>query len=570
MAPQLNHPSEQLESVLGLSPEGRLWRILMSEKKDIWVVIIYGICAGLFSLIVPVAIQSVVNTISFGSMLQPVFVLTFLVLVMLSFGAVMRTMQNFVMEIIQQRIFARIAMDLAYRIPRVRIDVYDDNQGAELVNRFFDVLIVQKSAAVIILDGIAILLQTLLGMVLLAFYHPYLLAFDCLLIISIGFVFFGLGKNAVKTSILESKAKYAVAAWLEELARNPFSFKSYGGSQYASYRCDELTATYLEARKTHFAILLRQIVGSTSIQVISSALLLALGGCLVIQRQLTLGQLVASELVVTSVVAGFAKFAKYLETYYDLVAAADKLGYLVDLPLESKAGETLSASHTAAASIQLKNVSFNYQNQKSSLQDIHLNIPSGSRVAILGNNGSGKSTLASVIFGLRRPTQGVVEIDGMDLRNVNLEELRADMSFIRGVEIFDATILENIRMKRPEITVEEVRATLESLDLLEGINALPEGMLTHLSGSQCPLSSGQMQRLMLARAIVGKPRLLILDESLDNIDDQAHDKVMSVLFDKKSPWTLLLTTHNLEVVSFCDHFYFLSGGKIQEGRAFLK
>jgi putative ABC transport system ATP-binding protein len=300
---------------------------------------------------------------------------------------------------------------------------------------------------------------------------------------------------------------------------------------------------------------------------------------------LTLGQLVASELIVTTVVAGFAKFGKYLETYYDLVAAADKLGYLLDLPLEQSLGpEALSGLSTdprydpcqdlkaskQPASVKLKGVTFQYHKQVQSLSEVDLEIKPGARVAILGDNGSGKSTLTSLIFGLRKPDRGRVEIDGIDLREVQIEKLRCQMAFVRGVEIFDGSILENVRMNRPEIQIKDVRDTLDQLGLLESITALPDGVFTRLSGSQSPLSAGQMQRLMLARAIVGKPRLLILDESLDNIDEGAHDKIIDVLFDHQAPWTLILTTHNIEIVSFCDQVYFLTKGKIREGRVLLK
>jgi ABC-type bacteriocin/lantibiotic exporter with double-glycine peptidase domain len=173
-----------------------------------------------------------------------------------------------------------------------------------------------------------------------------------------------------------------------------------------------------------------------------------------------------------------------------------------------------------------------------------------------------------LLFGLRRPDKGSVEIDGMDLREISLEKIRSQVAFVRGVEVFDGTILENVRVNRSHIELKEVRETLASIGLLEGITALPEGLMTRLSGGgQSPLSAGQTQRLMLARAIVGKPRLLILDESLDSIDANAHDKVLDVLFNRTAPWTLILTTHNADLTRYCDEVYYLREGKILSGRA---
>ena len=547
------------------APQDSLWKILWSEQKDLWVVIIYGVFAGILSLAVPIAVQTLVNTIGFGSMMQPIVVLTTLVLIILGFAGALRAMQSFVMEIIQQRIFARIAIDLAYRLPRVRIESFDSNQSIDLVNRFFDVLVVQKSAAIIILDGIAIILQTSLGMILLAFYHPYLLAFDFLLAAGMLFVIFPLGKEAISTSIDESISKYQVAAWLQELVRNPLTFRSTGGPEIALKRTDQLTAEYIHHRRDHFQILLRQIIGSVLVQVIASTLLLGLGGWLVIQRQLTLGQLVASELVVTLVVAGFTKFGKYLETYYDLVAAADKLDHLLNLPLEKQGGESLPhlSQQTEPASVRMRGVTFQYQKGVKSLSELNLEIKKGSRVGVLGSNGSGKSTLVSLVYGLREPEIGTIEIDGVDLREISLEKMRLHIGFVRGVEIFHGTIFENVSLQRPHVTLQDVREVLDSLGLLDYVTSLPEGLMTSMVGHP-PLSAGQIQRLMIARAIVGKPRLLILDESLDSIDAESYPRVLDVLFNPAAPWTLILTTHNEAISSRCDEVYVLQGGKMRK------
>ncbi len=200
-----------------------------------------------------------------------------------------------------------IVTDLGYRLPRVHVESFDRNHGPELVNRFFDVLTVQKAGATLLHDGIAVILQTMIGLLILAFYHPLLLAFEVVLVISITFVLFVLGRGGVRTAIIESKAKYAVAASLEEIARHPLSFKQAGGPELARGRADALAASYVEARRKHYRVVFRQIVSSLAMQVFAATVLLTLGGWLVIHGQLTLGQLVAAELIVSIVLASFAK-----------------------------------------------------------------------------------------------------------------------------------------------------------------------------------------------------------------------------------------------------------------------
>ncbi len=447
------------------TPTERLFGLLRGEARDLWVVVIYAVGVGLLSLVVPVATGSLVNTISFGTVIQPLVVLTFLVLVALSFEGLMRALQFWVVEVLQRRVFVKVALDLARRLPRVHATAFDRAHGPELVNRFFDVLTVQKTAATL----------------LLAFYHPILLAFDAVLVLGMLVILFPLGRGAIDTSVQESKAKYAVAAWLEEVARLTHAFRGGGAADFAEQRADQLAQRYLEARSSHFAIVLRQHVGSLAFKAILSAALLGVGGWLVIQRGLTIGQLAAAELVVTAVVAGMTKFAKQLESWYDLVTAADKLGHLTDLPLERTDGHSVPELTPRGARLELRGVSFSHDARAEVLRDVSMGLAPGARVAIIGRSGSGKSTLADLVTGRRSPVKGNVFIEGADLRELSLDAVRAVVSVVRTIEVFEGTVAENVSVGRAGVTPERVRRALASLRLEDAIACLPDGVNTALS-----------------------------------------------------------------------------------------
>ncbi len=299
-------------------------------------------------------------------------------------------------------------------------------------------------------------------------------------------------------------------------------------------------------------ILLRQFVFALVLQVAASTTLLALGGFLVIQEQLTLGQLVAAEIVVTLVVASLTKLNKQLESYYDLLAAVDKLGHLLELPLERQTGEAHQA-RTKGAALRIHNVSFAYEpGRRLVLDGFELDIQPGERLAIVGPNGAGKSTLVDLLFGTRTPTSGHITIDGTDIRDLRLQSLREHVAIVKGIEIFDGTILENVRMGRDEMAIAEVRRALTAVGLLVDVLDLPEGLNTRLGTGGTPLSLGQCERLMLARAIAGQPRLLILDEVLDDMDREVRSEVMPAIFGKEALWTLVVVSHSQEVAQLCD------------------
>ncbi len=552
-------PLEELKSLADrtLSPYERLRALLRAERSTLWVAIIYSIVIGLLTLVVPVAVQSLVNTVAFGSVLQPVVVLTLFVFMALGFSTAMNGLRAYVVELLQRSVFARVTQDFTHRLLRVNAEAFDRYHGPEVVNRFFDVVTVQKAAATLLIDGLTILMQTIIGMILVALYHPILLAYDFLLIVSMLFIIFVLGRGAVYTAIKESKAKYAVEAWLEQIAAHLIAFKSPGGAAHAVEHSRHLLEHYLEYREKHFTVLLRQIVGSFALQAIASSILLGIGGYLVISRQLTLGQLVAAELVVTLMVSGFTKFGKHLEVYYDLLAALDKLGNVVDLPLEREGGEAHIGGQ-GPLSLQLRQLRY----RQLSVQSYDL--AAGQSLGLMGHNGCGKSTLADLLYGLREPESGVITLDGVDLRDLPLSELRKHVSLVREIEIFPGTLLDNVRLGQ-DLSHDQVRELLNRVGLLDEIQLLPQGLNTELHPSGRPLSRVQASRLMIARAIAGHPRMLILDDALDQIDRvQEREEVCRILFDPAASWTLICVTERPDLLARCKRLAVLECGDLRD------
>ena len=388
--PQLQVPSDEHHG--HDSPLKRFLSILRPEWNDIWIVLVFAFFAGVLGLATPIAVEALVNTVAFGRLLQPVVVLALLLFGFLAFGGAMRALQTIVVEIIQRRLFARVAADLAFRLPRVRQDTLDDRDGPELVNRFFDVVTIQKVTAYLLLDGSAIVLTTLVGMVVLAFYHPWLLGFDLVLLATVVSGVLLLGRGAVRTGIDESKYKYQLAAWLEDVIRCHRTFKLDGSVTFATDRTNYLTSRYLSARRDHFRVLLRQIVLLLGLQAVAGTILLGFGGWLVIQGQLTLGQLVAAELIVAIILGALAKLGKHLEGYYDVMAAVDKLGYLFRLPLERSNG-LLQMPPADELSVKLTEVNYELNDRAVFRNNLSLEIREGERVGGNGRSRGGQEYL---------------------------------------------------------------------------------------------------------------------------------------------------------------------------------
>jgi putative ABC transport system ATP-binding protein len=537
-----------------ISPVRRFLGLMRPEMPDVWTIIIFSLITGLLYLALPLAVNALVSNVAFGTQsgpfLQALLVLATVLLICLTIAAALRGLQYYVVEVIQRRLFVRMTADLSYRIPRINLRSIDGIHAPELVNRFLDVVTMQKNTSLLLLTGINLVLSTIIGMIVLGFYHPFLLAFSLILLTILSFIIFVLGRGAVASSIAESLCKYGVVGWLEELARCPRLFKGPGGYQLASGRADDLARAYLDARRLHFKILMGQITGLLVLEVIASAALLTVGGWLVINQQLTLGQLVASEIIVTAIVASISKLGKQFEAWYDTLAAVDKLGHLVDLEIEREDGDSPLRLESGAR-VQVADVAFEYTTGKPVFSKVNFCLEPGERVALFGSQGSGSTTMLDLLHGLRVPSEGHIIIDQLDLRGWYLECLRSQVTLIRGTDLVTGSVADNVRLGHPEVSIYEVNSALNRVGLLQDVLDLPNGIHSNLLAGGLPLSSRQRIRLLIARALVSRPRLLLLDEILDGLDKEALAELSSILLDPSQNWTVLISTREEAVINRC-------------------
>lgn len=544
-------------------PWSRLRAFMRLERRELWVVVIYAVVIGAMTLATPVAVQAVVNTVAFGAVLQPLVVLSLLLLAGLSFSALLRALEAFVVEVLQRRLFVRVAEDFGRRVPALDPRVHDSTHVPELINRFFDVVTIQKAGASLLLDALSLSLQMLIGLLLLAFYHPLLLAFGAVLMVILALVIWA-GRGATGAAALESTAKYATVAWLEDVARLPTVFRSARAAEHASRRTDALCRDYLRARRDHYRILLRQIVGGLGLQVFAMVSLLGVGGWLVIERQLTLGQLVAAELVIGAVANGFSKLGKHLEKVYDVVIGVEKLGRVIDLSPERRGGEAPRGQ--GPASLALRNASVT-RGGRALLKAANLSIAQGEHVLLRGGAASGKSTLLDALMGVGGAVEGAVLFDGIDLRRADLAAVRDQIVCVRSPEWVAGTVSENLCLGLGARSETSLRASLEAVGLAEAINALPKGLDTLMMPSGAPLSQSQVRRLMLARALAARPRVLLLDGALDRLGlpEQQQQNLLDTIFGAEAPWTVVVVSDEPAVAARCLRTVSIVGAGLEEG-----
>lgn len=525
-----------------IPPIDRILDLIQNEKKDLITLVYLSFGYSLLAVGTPIAIQVLVNNVSMGGVMQPLIITSIILFGLLIISGVIFALEAYVVELIERRLFVNTAMRVAKKTQGAQISIYDRHNPVELVNRFFDVTTVQKSTATMLTVGLMASLQIIIGSLVIVFYSLYFAIIIAALFLFFWFMLRVLGKNAEQTAIDESEAKYATASWLETIPGNFYLFKFYNGLELAETRTNALVCDYLNKRTKHFTHLFKQLFGAVIFYAFIATAMLLVGGMLVVNSQINLGQFVAAELIFFGILAAFIRITALLSDYYDILAAVHKIGVLDDLPQEEIKNNqtTLDALQTIA----VEEISFPYNERITAVQNISFSLSKGNSLAIMGTSGKGKSTIVDLITGLRNPNQGQIEYNGIDLRQINLHTLRRVIGIAKEVEVFEGSIINNIRLENNNISMHEINDVLDNLGLADDFSKLERGLDTQLTGFGAPLSTTQLQRLMLARAIATKPELLIVDGLIDNLSQKQTKIVIDYLKIVKQNCMLILTTRS--------------------------
>ncbi len=564
----LNHDQEAREP---LTPFERLTQLLHADRRDIELVYLYAVLVGLFSLTVPLAVQGLTQLVQGGLLLQPVVLLIVFAIVGTLITGAIQLLQESVVERIQQRVFARLAFEFAYLVPRIRFEAAQQANLPLQMNRFFEAVLIQKALAKLLLDVPTATLQVLFGLALLSFYNPSFIVFALLLLGGVYVIFRLTFPRGLETSIMESKFKYTVLEWLQAMARSIAAFKFSTRSTLPIERMDSHVANYLKYRRKHFRVLITQSMSMIVFKTLLTGALLILGTTLVVDRSLTLGQFVAAELVIVTVLAGVEKLIRSLATIYDVLTSVDKVGHVMDLPVEEIRGLQLPTSESGLA-IQARELSFTYPDQLApTLSGIDLDIPSGARVGITGVDGSGQTTLLRVLGALHDGFGGTLTYDGVTLRSMNRAALREQIGQVLSTtDLFDGTIEDNISVGRRFVDRAAVLKALRDVDVDEFVQAMPEGILTMITNGGTNLSAAVASKLLVAQGIVGSPRLLLLDDFFQNLADEYRTRLIRLLMDRRASHTVIAVSHDPEFLAACDLIIVMESGRIRESGSYAE
>lgn len=539
----------------------RFYALLNLEKKEITRVYFYAVLSGFILLSLPLGIQAIINLLFGGTLSTSLIVLIGIVILGAFLNGVLQINQMKIIEQIQQRVFTRLTFAYAYRIPKINLLSIDSYYLPELVNRFFDTSTLQKGFSKLLIDFPTASIQIIFGLLLLSFYHPVFLVFAVVITLLSILLFKLTSKKAFESSMAESDYKYDVAHWLEEISRNVKTFKLHQKHELHLAKTDKLVTGYLNSRESHFAVLVLQYKIMIAFKVIITAGMLIIGSYLFIKQQINLGQFIAAEIIIITILTSVEKMIVSLEVVYDVLTALEKLNKVLDNPLdENTLPSEQSLTNNKQIDIKLTNLSFKYSN-KTILNSVNTTIKAGEKVCLIGAEGSGKSTLFKLLAGFYTDFSGNILYNNTPIKVIDRNVLSKKIAVLfADDEIFSGTLLDNLTIGNQNIDQSEIDKACELVGLMDFISSQQLGYHSFLDTQGRKLSYNIIQKILLARCIIIHPSILLIEDGWQGIEPKIRMQIISYLTKKNNSFTLITITNDEFFASQCERKIYMKNG----------
>ena len=535
----------------------RLNKILLLDRRDIGVAYIFALLAGLVQLSLPLGIQSIISFVMAGSMSTSIIVLIGLVVFGVFINGLLQIRQLQIIEKVKQKLFVKFSLEYSDRLPRLNVEKLDNEYLPELVNRYFDSVSLQKGMDKLLIDLPAAIIQVVLGLMLLSFYHPIFIAFGLVLITIVMAIIRFTSPQGLQTALRASTFKYGVAAWLQEIARTIKSFKYAKETSMHMKKTDELVGDYLVSRTSHFKILMTQFWSLISFKIVITAAMLIIGSYLLVNQQINVGQFIAADIVIIAIIASIEKMITNLDAVYDAVVSVEKLSVVSEAVTELSGNLPLPVEKKGL-DIEFQQVQYAYGANPPVLKEVGFSVQAGQMVQIKGSSGSGKSTILRLLTGAFTRFKGNILIDGIPITNYQIGSLRKNTGILLGSQdIFKGTLWENLTMGNDAVDLQTVNRLAEITGLKSFVQDNKDGYDRMLLPLGNKLSNSVRRNILLMRALLGEHRLLLLEEPFEHLEEPFKTQVLDYIQKDKSA-TILIASQDETLGTYCDQVVLLN------------
>ena len=501
-------------------------RVLGPETGYYRLAILFSAFISLLTLAIPISIQMLIDQVANTALLQPVILLSATLFGLLILSGVFYGCREYILELFERRVFARLASEITLKIVNSPAAFFDQERRDDLINRYFDIMTVKKTVPTLLIGLFSFFFQAGIGFIVTSLYHPIFLLFNAALIIALVAVWRVWSWQATEHAFLMSEAKYDAAAWIEGLSHNSEFFKAGPNGDDAIRKTNRLIDRHIDMMKGYFRITFRQLMLLLFLYALASATLLGLGGWLVIIGELSLGQLVAAELILSTIFAGFVTLGSYMKEYYGLCAATEELDRISDIP--SRLPPRAERTPEGGGAVHIQNASLVDGDFRV---EMNLDVDEGASIRLNNLSPTVRRSLTRLLKGQVPAQSGRVEVDQVDVKDWHHQTLNGAVKVIDRPTVPQMELGQYVQHGHPEVDRAHVYRAIEVVGLSDRVSGLPRGLETVVAPSGWPLTAEELLRLKLAAAIVDQPRLVVLSDMYELV---APEYIMAALEEMRS------------------------------------
>lgn len=545
-------------------------RRLFSYLRPYWLMMLAAIIATLIGsgigLIFPLVLQDLINTVFSSGTIQQLNQITLILIGAFLIRAVFYYFQSYWLAFIGERIVVDLRSQVYDHLQMMSLRFYTDRRVGELVSRLSSDVTVLRTAltnnvATVLSQTVTFIGSLVLMLILNWQLTLFILVLAPLLIASAAI--FGIRLRRLSTVVQDQLAVSTAIA--EESLSNVRVVKAFNRETYESQRYDEQIRSTFQA--TMQANVWRSGFGAlvSFLGFASLGMILWFGGREVLAGRLSAGSLIAFLIYGINIAASLGSFTALYTQLQEAAGATSRIFELLDEKPDIAEIPAAIPLPALRGHIKFESVIFAYPGSQHVIHGIDLEIQPGEVLALVGPSGAGKSTLFNLIPRFYDPTSGVVQIDGLDLRQVTLSSLRSQIGYVpQETQLFSGTIRENLRYGKLDASDEEIEVAVRAANVEEFIVNLPDGFDTVVGERGVKLSGGQRQRIAIARAILKDPRILLLDEATSSLDSESEGLVQEALDRLMVNRTTVIIAHRLSTVHRANRIAVLDAGYLVE------
>lgn len=544
----------------------RFFHLLLPQKKLLTHIFIASLLYTILGILAAFYFQELVDSVLPDGLRQTLFTLSIGVILLNIFRVLLSAFRSHLLLYLSQKLDIALLLGYYRHVLALPMNFFGTRKVGEIISRFTDASKVRDAISGATLTIMIDTLMAVAGAIILYMQNAAMFGISFVVVVLYGIIVITFNKQYKKLNEKQMEDNAQLTSYLVESLNGIQTVKAYNAERKANH---ETESKFVKLLKSVFDL---SMVGNiqaslkTAVELIGGIVILWVGGVNVIDGNLTMGQLITFNSLLVYFLDPVKNLINLQPQMQTAVVAAERLGEILDLEAEKGEGEARKMRPDSLfGDIEFKDVNFRYGTRRLVLEEINIQIMQGQKVAFVGESGSGKTTLSKLLLHLYQPEKGAILINHNNIEDIQIESLREKIAYIpQETFLFSGSILENLTLGMDNVTMDEVIEAAKKAQAHDFINELPLRYETRLEENGSNLSGGQRQRLAIARAMLKKPDILILDEATSNLDAITERALDTTIREFCQDMTTIFIAHRLSTIKSCDRIYVMEKGKIIE------